>query len=235
MARGLLLVEEQHAHGALRGVVDDEQTVPACREGRSAVLHRDLALGIATDNEGAVPAAAALAAVRGLVLTGGEDVAPDRYGATPHPRLGDVDPVRDAAELALIAAARSRRLPILAICRGIQILNVALGGTLYQDLDSERPSLVSHSDETTQHAVRVAAGSLLERTLGMRSATVNSRHHQAIRDLAPCLKAVAWADDGVIEAAEPADANAAWMVAVQWHPEDLTERALFDGFARAVA
>ena len=180
-------------------------------------------------------AAAALAAVRGLVLTGGEDVAPDRYGATPHPRLGDVDPVRDAAELALIAAARSRRLPILAICRGIQILNVALGGTLYQDLDSERPSLVPHSDETTQHAVRVAAGSLLERTLGMRSATVNSRHHQAIRDLAPCLKAVAWADDGVIEAAEPADANAAWMVAVQWHPEDLTERALFDGFARAVA
>jgi len=180
-------------------------------------------------------AAAALAAVRGLVLTGGEDVAPDRYGATPHPRLGDVDPVRDAAELALIAAARSRRLPILAICRGIQILNVALGGTLYQDLDSERPSLVPHSDETAQHAVRVAAGSLLERTLGMRSATVNSRHHQAIRDLAPCLKAVAWADDGVIEAAEPADANAAWMVAVQWHPEDLTERALFDGFARAVA
>ena len=160
-------------------------------------------------------AAAALAAVRGLVLTGGEDVAPDHYGATPHPRLGDVDPVRDAAELALIAAARSRRLPILAICRGIQILNVALGGTLYQDLDSERPSLVPHSDETTQHAVRVAAGSLLERTLGMRSATVNSRHHQAIRDLAPCLKAVAWADDGVIEAAEPADANAAWMVAVQ--------------------
>ena len=180
-------------------------------------------------------AGAALTAVRGLVLTGGEDVAPDRYGAVPHPRLGDVDPVRDAAELALIAAARARRLPILAICRGIQILNVALGGTLYQDLDSERPSPVPHSDETSQHAVRVAAGSLLERTLGMRSATVNSRHHQAIRDLAPGLKAVAWADDGVIEGAEPADAGAPWMVAVQWHPEDLTERALFDGFARAVA
>ena len=200
----------------------------------------------ALENAGLVPlavptmlaadrAAAALAAVRGLVLTGGEDVAPDRYGATPHPRLGDVDPVRDAAELALIAAARSRRLPILAICRGIQILNVAFGGTLYQDLDSERPGLVPHSDETARHGVRVAAGSLLERTLGMRSATVNSRHHQAIRDLAPGLKAVAWADDGVIEAAEPADANAPWIVAVQWHPEDLTERALFDGFARAVA
>ena len=180
-------------------------------------------------------AGAALTAVRGLVLTGGEDVAPDRYGATPHPRLGDVDPGRDAAELALIAAARARRVPILAICRGIQILNVAFGGTLYQDLDSERPGPVPHSDETARHAVRVEAGSLLERTLGTRSASVNSRHHQAIRDLAPGLKAVAWADDGLIEAAEPADTTAPWMVAVQWHPEDLTERALFEGFAQAVA
>jgi len=180
-------------------------------------------------------AGAALAAVRGLVLTGGEDVAPDRYGAAPHPRLGEVDPVRDAAELALIAAARQRGMPILAICRGIQILNVALGGTLYQDLESERPGPVPHAGETSHHAVRVETGSLLERTLGTRSTTVNSRHHQAIRDLAPGLKAVAWADDGVIEGAEPADARAPWMVAVQWHPEDLTERALFDGFARAVA
>jgi len=180
-------------------------------------------------------AGAALAAVRGLVLTGGEDVAPARYGAAPHPRLGDVDPVRDAAELALIAAARARGLPILAICRGIQILNVALGGTLYQDLDSERPGPVPHNDETGRHPVHVEAGSLLERTLGTRSASVNSRHHQAIRDLAPGLKAVAWADDGVIEGAEPTDATEPWIVAVQWHPEDLTERALFDGFARAVA
>jgi len=180
-------------------------------------------------------AGAALAAVRGLVLTGGEDVAPARYGAAPHPRLGDVDPVRDAAELALIAAARARGLPILAICRGIQILNVALGGTLYQDLASERPGPVPHNDETGRHPVHVEAGSLLERTLGTRSASVNSRHHQAIRDLAPGLKAVAWADDGIIEGAEPSDAKEPWMVAVQWHPEDLTERALFDGFARAVA
>jgi putative glutamine amidotransferase len=180
-------------------------------------------------------AGAALAAVRGLVLTGGEDVAPDRYGAAPHPRLGDVDPARDAAELALIAEAGRRGLPILAICRGIQILNVALGGTLYQDLDSERPGAVPHAGDQSHHAVRVEAGSLLERTLGASSATVNSRHHQAIRDLAPGLRAVAWAEDGVIEAAEPADAGAPWTLAVQWHPEDLTERALFDGFARAVA
>ncbi len=180
-------------------------------------------------------AAAALTGVRGLVLTGGEDVAPERYGAVPHPRLGAIDPSRDAAEVALIGAARQRRLPILAICRGIQILNVALGGTLYQDLESERPGPVPHSDETARHEVRVAAGSLLERTLGVRSATVNSRHHQAIRDLAPTLKAVAWAEDGVIEAAELDSARDPWIVAVQWHPEDLTERALFEGFARAVA
>jgi len=180
-------------------------------------------------------AAAALTGVRGLVLTGGEDVAPERYGAAPHPRLGAIDPSRDAAEVALIGAARQRRLPILAICRGIQILNVALGGTLYQDLESERPGSVPHSDETARHEVRVAAGSLLERTLGVRSATVNSRHHQAIRDLAPALKAVAWADDGVIEAAEPDGEGDPWIVAVQWHPEDLTERSLFEGFARAVA
>jgi putative glutamine amidotransferase len=179
-------------------------------------------------------AAAALTAVAGLVLTGGEDVAPDRYGADPHPRLGEVDRVRDAAEVALIQAARERHLPILAICRGIQILNVALGGTLYQDLESERPGPVSHADETSEHAVRVAAGSLLERTLGATCATVNSRHHQAIRELAPGLKAVAWAEDGVIEGAELTGADEPWIVAVQWHPEDLTERALFDGFARAI-
>jgi putative glutamine amidotransferase len=180
-------------------------------------------------------AVAALEGMRGLVLTGGEDVEPARYGATPHPQLQDIDPTRDAAELALIAAARARRLPILAICRGIQILNVALGGTLYQDLGSERPGPVNHSGDDSRHTVRIEPGSLLERTLGARAATVNSRHHQAIRDLAPGLRAVAWAEDGLIEAAEPADAGAPWTLAVQWHPEDLTERALFDGFARAVS
>ena len=181
-------------------------------------------------------AVAALEAVRGLVLTGGEDVDPARYGAKPHPKLEPPDPTRDASELALIAAAQQRRLPILAICRGIQILNVALGGTLYQDLDSERPGPIAHSGgDERRHSIRVELDSLLGQTLGTRQATVNSRHHQAIRDLAPGLRAVAWADDGLIEAVEPADRGAPWMLAVQWHPEDLTERALFDGFARAVA
>ena len=182
-------------------------------------------------------AAAALqnGSVRGLVLTGGEDVEPARYGASPHPKLEETDAGRDAVELALITAARARRLPILAICRGIQILNVAFGGTLYQDLPSERPGPVTHVGDAGRHTIRVEPGSLLERTLGSRTATVNSRHHQAIRDLAPELRATAWAEDGVIEGVEPADTSAPWTLAVQWHPEDLTERALFDGFARAVA
>ncbi len=179
-------------------------------------------------------AVAALDAVHGLVLTGGEDVEPVRYRAAPHPKLGETDAARDAVELALIAAARQRRLPVLAICRGIQILNVALGGTLYQDLASERPGPIDHQDQTSRHGLRVEPGSLLHRTVGTIGPSVNSRHHQAIRDLALGLRATAWADDGIIEGAEPVNGTDSWTLAVQWHPEDDVEGALFQGFARAV-
>ncbi len=179
-------------------------------------------------------AVAALNGVQGLVLTGGEDVDPSRYGAPPHPKLGETDPARDAVELSLIRAARARRLPVLAICRGIQILNVALGGTLYQDLASERPGPIDHEDKSARHGLRMEPGSLLHRTLGTRQTSVNSRHHQAIRDLAPGLRATAWADDGVIEGAEAGNGTEPWTLAVQWHPEDDIEDALFEGFARAV-
>src|SRR5439155_8011881 len=140
-------------------------------------------------------ACAALDGVHGLVLTGGEDVEPGRYGAAPHPKLGETDRARDAVELALIAGAERRRLPILAICRGIQVLSVALGGTLYQDLPSERPGPVDHRDQLGRHALRVAPDTLLAETVGGTTLSVNSRHHQAIRDLAPALVATAWADD----------------------------------------
>jgi len=180
-------------------------------------------------------AAAVIQATSGLVLSGGEDVDPARYGAAPHPALGPTAPARDAAELALIAAARDAGRPILAICRGLQILNVALGGTLYQDLPSERPGPIPHQgDDTARHQVRIAPGSLLHRTLGVERATVNSRHHQAVRELAKDLAATAWSDDGVIEAVERAR-PAAWLLGVQWHPEDLGERALFRAFAAAVS
>ena len=176
----------------------------------------------------------ALDAVKGLVLTGGEDVDPARYGAVPHPRLEKTDPARDAVEMALLEAARAQRLPVLAICRGIQLLNVALGGTLYQDLPSERPGPIPHQDKTARHGVRIAPGSLLHRTLGVTSHTVNSRHHQAIWTLAPGLTATAWAEDGIIEAVELTDPAAPWLLAVQWHPEDIDEAALFRGFAGAL-
>lgn len=185
-------------------------------------------------------ACAALDRVQGLVLTGGEDVEPSRYRAAPHPKLGETDPARDAVELALIAGAERRRLPVLAICRGIQILNVALGGTLYQDLASERAGPIDHTDAAARHGLRVEPHSLLHRTLGTGGvgggggARVNSRHHQAIRDLAPTLRATAWAEDGVIEGVERVDGAAAWTLAVQWHPEDDTEDALFRGFAEAI-
>ena len=178
-------------------------------------------------------APAVVEAVRGLVLTGGEDVVPARFGAAPHPALGRTDAMRDAVEVALIAAAQERRVPILAICRGIQILNVALGGTLYQDLPSERPGPIDHHNEAAKHPLAVAPDTLLARTVGARPAPVISRHHQAIRDVAPGLRVSALAPDGVIECVEPANGGA-WMLAVQWHPEDDVEEALFRGFAKAV-
>jgi putative glutamine amidotransferase len=178
-------------------------------------------------------ACALLDRVHGLVLTGGEDVAPARYGAAAHPRLGETDPDRDAVELALVAGAMRRRLPILAICRGLQILNVALGGTLYQDLPSERPGPLAHDDGAGRHAITIEPGSLLARALAATRALVNTRHHQAVRDLAPALRATAWAEDGVLEAAESRDPGA-WVLAVQWHPEDEPDDRLFRGFAGAL-
>jgi putative glutamine amidotransferase len=175
-----------------------------------------------------------LDAVAGLVLTGGEDVHPSFYRATPRARLEATDRSRDAIELALYRAARARSLPVLAICRGIQLVNVAEGGTLFQDLPSERPSSVNHADPNGRHALRIEPGSLLHRTVG-DPANVNSRHHQAVQTLAPGLRAVAWAADGVIEGAELLDSGAGWMLAVQWHPEDDVEKGLFEGFARVVS
>lgn len=174
-----------------------------------------------------------LDATAGVMLTGGDDVHPRVYGDAPRPHLEETDPDRDAVEIALLHGARERRLPLLAICRGIQLVNAALGGTLVQHLPSERPSTTNHADRRARHAIRLATESLLYRTIG-EITTVNSRHHQAVKDLAPGLRAVAWAGDGVIEAVEWADETAPWMLAVQWHPEDEPDTALFSGFARAV-
>lgn len=158
----------------------------------------------------------------GLVLTGGEDVDPSRYGEEPKPGLGLTNPERDEAELATLRYAMERELPILAICRGCQLLNVYLGGTLYQDLTLERPSSVQH--EQTEpwgrrtHDVRVEPGSRLAEIVGSDELCINSFHHQGIKDLAPGLRAVAQAADGTIEAVE-SETYPSWLLGLQWHPE----------------
>lgn len=187
---------------------------------------------------------AVLAGVGGLLLTGGADVSPERYGAVRHPRLGPVSDERDEWELALIAAAKRRNLPLLAICRGAQILNVALGGTLVQDIPSERPSPIDHdprADRSTRtHPVEIDSDSKLARAIGAMRIDVNSLHHQAIDRAGDDLRVVATAPDGIIEGVESARESDWWCVGVQWHPEDLDhapeswDRSLFGAFANAV-
>lgn len=178
--------------------------------------------------------------MQGLLLTGGEDVDPRHFGAPPHSALGDVHAERDAFELALVRAARDRGLPTLAICRGMQVANVALGGTLIQDIASEWPNALAHDSGRPRnervHDVRVEPGSRLARALDSDALQVNSMHHQAIELLADGLIAVAYAPDGIIEGAEWTG-DAWWMVGAQWHPEELTatpepwDRTLFAAFA----
>ncbi len=173
---------------------------------------------------GASLAGAALDGCDGLLLTGGEDIDPSWYGADPSPLLSPPSQERDLFELALFAVARQRGLPILGICRGIQLINVALGGTLFQDLPSERPGSVDHSPSGSRnarsHRVRIEPGSRAARALDATTIMVNSLHHQAIKDLAPGLVATGWTDDGLIEAAENST-DGSWILAVQWHPEEM--------------
>ena len=189
-------------------------------------------------------AARALDGADGLLLAGGEDVHPALYRAEPSPRLNPPSRERDLFELALFAVARQRELPVLGICRGIQLINVGLGGTLYQDLPSERPGPVAHDSGTARddrsHAVELKPGSRAAEALGGASLTVNSFHHQAVDRLADGLIASGWSADGLIEAVEsPADAP--WLLAVQWHPEEMhadvraPERGLFRALVQAVA
>lgn len=160
----------------------------------------------------------------GLVLSGGEDVDPVHYGESPHPTVKDnIDPLRDAQELALFRLAQAQHLPVLAICRGIQLVNVAMGGTLWQDLPSDKPQSLPHhqTDARTArtHAVEITPGSRLEQALGSTRIEVNTFHHQSIRQLATGLVVTGMAPDGEIEGVESRE-GAPWLLAVQWHPEE---------------
>jgi putative glutamine amidotransferase len=169
----------------------------------------------------------ALDMVDGLMLIGGGDIEARHLGKENHPQAKFFNPLRDDFELALIKLAVQRKMPMLGICRGLQIMNVALGGSLYQDINDEQGSDFDHQREQTPddpvHAVSIAAESCLASILGTTSVSVNSVHHQAIKDVSSKLKAVAWAPDGVIEAAESCG-DSGFMLGVQWHPERMAEK-----------
>jgi putative glutamine amidotransferase len=163
--------------------------------------------------------------LNGLLLTGGGDIEPARFGQPRHRKTDDVAPARDALELDLTRRAVDGDVPLFAICRGLQVLNVALGGTLIQDLSSERPGSLLHSQREPRHQpthpVKVMGeGTRLGHVLGSLEVNVNSMHHQAIDTLGAGLREVAWAPDGVIEGVEmPGDDR--FVLGVQWHPEEL--------------
>lgn len=186
-----------------------------------------------------------LAGVDGLVLSGGEDVAPEYFGEKRHPALGAVNQVRDATEIALIAAARRLRMPVLAICRGIQVLNVECGGNLIQDIRAQRPDALEHDGHgggrgEALHPVEIEQDSILALATGATRLDVNSLHHQAVDRLGDGLRVTATAPDGIIEGLESTDDW--WVLAVQWHPEEMDRCAkpgeepgpLFKAFAEAV-
>lgn len=157
----------------------------------------------------------------GLMLTGGEDVDPSRYGQRPHPKLETVNHARDEMELEALRIALDMEMPVLAICRGLQLLNVHFGGTLFQDLPSQRPGGVIHEQTAPinerWHGARVEKGSRVEQLFQAETFQINSFHHQGIDRLGEGLRAVGWADDGLVEAVEAADHR--WVIGVQWHPE----------------
>ncbi len=214
---------------------------------------REMALGMryleALERAGGLPVvvppldAAAIEAlldrVDGVCLSGGPDIDPALYGAEPDAALGPIEPALDAAELELARAADARAMPILGVCRGAQLLNVARGGTLHQHLPGAVPGEVEHRQPgaatAVTHHVDVQPGSRLAGVIGATRADVNSFHHQAARDLGRGLVAVAWAPDGTVEAVEAADRG--FALGVQWHVECLTDRpehhAVFRAFVEA--
>ena len=200
--------------------------VPACLDG--------------LDDRGiAALAAEILANVEGIVVTGGGDLPPSAYGCKPHPKLGSVIEERSRLELELCRQAVNADRPYLGICAGMQVLNVAMGGTLWQDLPSEKPGPIQHGGNSSLdlvHRVHLRGDSRLRSILGMDDLEVNSTHHQAAREVPAIFKIAAEAPDGVVEAIEAPAKR--FVIGVQWHPEQITGKApeeerLFAAFLQA--
>ncbi len=184
-----------------------------------------------------------LSRVDGIVFSGGGDVEPSEYGMELSPKVDSVDLDRDRVEIQLVRASVSDGVPFLGICRGLQVINVALGGTLYQHIADEHPQALKHNyypdwpRDHLGHSVRVDNDSRLAKILATKGIETNSLHHQGILSLAPNLKPTAWAPDGLIESIELPDHP--FGLAVQWHPEWMPDsapmQALFRAFVEAVA
>jgi putative glutamine amidotransferase len=182
--------------------------------------------------------------VEGVLLPGSDsDVDPLRYGAEPHPRLGSVHPLKDEVDALLLAEVEKRGTPLLAICFGMQMLNVVRGGKLIQDIRSLMPEAIKHQQgvprDRLSHRVRLLEGSLLSELAKADTALVNSHHHQAIETVGSDLLATAWSADGLVEALEDTRAER-FTLAVQWHPEiawerDQLSRAIFARFVEAAS
>ncbi len=171
---------------------------------------------------------AIFAQLDGLVFAGGVDIDPALYGEAPHPKLGRVNPEQDRVEFKLFEWARASQMPVFAICRGLQVMNVVYGGTLYQDIDTQLPSDHNHLESFDQqerdlqsHRLDLLPGSRLVEYLGSSSIPINTLHHQAIKALGADLRAVGWSDDGLIEAIE--STTEPWSIGVQCHPEELVK------------
>ncbi|MCU0495329.1 MAG: gamma-glutamyl-gamma-aminobutyrate hydrolase family protein [Chloroflexaceae bacterium] len=166
----------------------------------------------------------------GLLLAGGGDIQPSYYGEQPHERLGNIDPLRDQTEMPLARWAVAEGKPLLGICRGVQVMNVALGGSLYQDIPTQVKTTLEHDESYTRedwtymaHAIRIEEDSKLASFLGTELMSTNSLHHQAVKAIAPGLRPVAWAPDGIIEGLEGTTEH--FLVGVQCHPEALQKHA----------
>jgi len=181
----------------------------------------------------------------GIMIPGGVDVDPGCFGEEPHPKLGRIDPARDRTELILTEWAIEDKRPLLGLCRGLQVINVHLGGTLYQDLEDQLPNGIKHDyfpnygfeRDHLAHEVELTPGSRVRSLMELDRIPVNSMHHQGLKTLAPSLLASAIAPDGLIEAAEGTDPDH-FLVGVQWHPEvfelsDPHTRHLFREFVAA--
>src|SRR5579884_4218080 len=180
----------------------------------------------------------------GLLLPGGDDVSPTRYGHQPHPNLGTVDDARDELEITLAGWALRDNLPVLGICRGIQVLAVAAGSTLYQDLPDQLPHSSSHDvrahgRDHLAHGIRIQPGSHLSNALGVEHVRVNTFHHQAVLDVPEGFSVTARADDGIVEGIEAHSLD--FAVGIQCHPEGIWQTTapefarLFQSFVQAAA